>query len=873
MKKVILLVCLLPCLAFGQIVENFEQGNLINWTQGTDARWKADTSESLSGGYSLHHIFDNPDSGTDQIGISTSNLHPSEGTAKWSFFIRHGYDPSSSNNWAVFLMSDTGPSSIFTDGNTNGYALGVNLTGYDDTLRLWKVKGNAVTTVVNTRINWQSRIGAVNAAKITAERKFDGNWTISVYSLSGELLNVSGGNDNEFTSGNWFVLSFKYSSSRDRMLWFDDLRIEGIFYEDDNPPEITGCETFDKSGLRITLSDQPDDNFLNSSNFELNPGGNTPVSVVNESVTAYILKFSEAFVFRSPYTLTIKKLCNRNGNCLENIRVPFTPFCSETGDIIISEIMADPEPVVSLPGVEYIEITNRTEFSYNLKNWRLSSGDQDYIFPETNLNPYGILILCPIKDTTFFPRYGKVSGLKQFPSLTDNGKLLLLYDNFGKLIHGVDYMSEWYGDELKSKGGWSLEIIDKRYPFYSSGNWRASISFNGGTPGTINSVAGDNPDDRFDGNLTVFPEDSLSISVSSQEPLFDFPQMTSGIRLDGICPEEIVVADPLFRKFKLKLTGPLERRKTCQLEISDDIKDFAGNKLNADKFPFGLTEPARPGNILFNELLFNALPGDPDYIELYNSSDKIIDASRLGLVSVNDASGDTSQVYLVSDEHRCILPGQYFAVTSDISRVAARYFSADFCYIYPVGSLPSMPDDKGHLILFSRELVLIDEVYYNENMQSSLLSGSEGVALEKINPRNKSVEPENWHSASESSGWGTPGAANSVFSETPSYSDKVHLSSGKITPNEDGYEDLLIVSFNLSGNTNVISVTIFDESGNYVRKVAENLYAGQEASVIWDATGDDGSMVDTGIYIVLITVFDESGKTNKWKKVCTVIRK
>ncbi len=67
-----------------------------------------------------------------------------------------------------------------------------------------------------------------------------------------------------------------------------------------------------------------------------------------------------------------------------------------------------------------------------------------------------------------------------------------------------------------------------------------------------------------------------------------------------------------------------------------------------DKFSFGLTEPAGPGDILFNELLFNALPGDPDYLELYNSSDKIIDASRLGLVSVNDASGDTSEVYLVS---------------------------------------------------------------------------------------------------------------------------------------------------------------------------------------------------------------------------------
>ena len=188
MKKVILLVCLMPCLAYGQIVENFESGNLNNWRQSADGRWKADTSESISGRYSLHHIFDNPDAGTDQIGISVDSLHPSEGMVKWSFIIRHGYDPSSSNNWSVFLMSDTDPSAIFSDGNTNGYAIGVNLTGYDDTLRLWKVKGDAVTTVVNCRINWQSIIGTDNPVKIIVERTTGGKWSVSAYHLPGDLI-------------------------------------------------------------------------------------------------------------------------------------------------------------------------------------------------------------------------------------------------------------------------------------------------------------------------------------------------------------------------------------------------------------------------------------------------------------------------------------------------------------------------------------------------------------------------------------------------------------------------------------------------------------------------------------------------------------
>ncbi len=89
------------------------------------------------------------------------------------------------------------------------------------------------------------------------------------------------------------------------------------------------------------------------------------------------------------------------------------------------------------------------------------------------------------------------------------------------------------------------------------------------------------------------------------------------------------------------------------------------------------------------------------------------------------------------------------------------------------GSLPSMPDDKGHLILYNRELDQIDELVYSEEMHFSLLSTYEGVALEKINPAGKSEEKANWHSASESSGWGTPGAPNSIFDEVPATSDNV----------------------------------------------------------------------------------------------------
>jgi Lamin Tail Domain/CHU_C Type IX secretion signal domain len=872
MKKVILLALLMPLPAFGQIMENFESGSIINWVQSTEGHWISDTTASLSGRFSLHHIFDNPDAGVDQIGIPLRNLHPSQGITRWSFLIRYGYDPSSLNNWSVFLMSDNGPVSMSPDGEQNGYAIGVNLTGSDDTLRLWKVKGNLVTTVVNCRINWQTDIGISDAVKITVERMQDGNWIVSVSTINEILIGTTSGTDNELFSCAWFGIYYRYSSTRDRLLWLDDINIEGTFYEDNEAPVISRCEPTGKNSLEITLDEEPDKGVMVPENISLNAEENKPVAVVNLNNLTYNIEFAGEFMNKSLNSLIFKKICDVSGNCSSDIRKDFTPVWAERGDVVISEIMADPLPEVSLPGREYIEITNGTGYSFNLKNWRLSTTGQSTLFPATNIAPSGIIILCSLQDTLSFQKFGRVIGMKQFPALTDGGKIVYISDSTGNLIHGVEYAADWYKDELKSDGGWSLEMIDIRFPFYYAENWKASESNKGGTPGCVNSVSESNPDISFYGIQNVFPVDSTSIHIRFSEPVFSLQDGTGSIQIGDKRITNIINTDPLFREFDIKIASPLRRAEIYNINISDKTLDFAGNRMQKSDYKFGLAEPAEPGDILFNEVLFNPLPGDPDYLEFYNCSDKIIDASRLQLISVNDASGNKSDAVSVSGEARCILPQEYYAVTTDKRIISERYISTDPDHLYETGSLPSMPDDEGHLILYNRELERIDELVYNDDFHYSLLSSHEGVSLEKINPRDKSGETDKWHSASESSGWGTPGAPNSMFTEMSSTSDKVVFSSSRITPDNDGNEDLLTIRMNLKGNGNVVSVTVFDETGNYVRKLATNLYAGAEASVVWDGTSDAGSLVRTGIYIILITLYDDTGKTERWKKVCTVIR-
>jgi len=295
--------------------------------------------------------------------------------------------------------------------------------------------------------------------------------------------------------------------------------------------------------------------------------------------------------------------------------------------------------------------------------------------------------------------------------------------------------------------------------------------------------------------------------------------------------------------------------------------------MEQNNFRFGLTESVGEGDILFNELLFNPYPDEPDFIEFYNSSEKVINASSLLLVSVNDESHDTSSVFPVSSENRCVMPRNYIVITSGKEALTGRFPDSEPGNIFEVSSLPSMPDDEGHLVLFNRSLEKIDEVFYDEEMHYSLLGGHEGISIEKVTTNGNSADRSQWHSASESAGWGTPGTPNSVLSENPESGDKVVLSSTKITPDNDGNEDVLVIHFMLEGLGSVISVDVFDETGRFVKSVADNLLAGPESAVVWNGTAADEKLVNTGIYILLITLFDDKGKTEKWKIVCTVIRR
>ena len=216
---------------FSQIVYDFENFDLSNWTQSQADHFSISSTEQINGIASLHHSYDNSSSGHDQISLPI-NLDLSKGTTVWKFKIRHGYNPSSSNNWGVILCSDKDAPSMTKDSLFSGYAIGVDMMKYsDDTLKLFRIDNGNPVPVIKTSINWQNTVGTNRAASIVVTRNSSGNWQI-YFSLTNDydsLSLVGYGSEQTYTYAKYFGIYYEYTSSQDQKLWFDDLQIYAMY--------------------------------------------------------------------------------------------------------------------------------------------------------------------------------------------------------------------------------------------------------------------------------------------------------------------------------------------------------------------------------------------------------------------------------------------------------------------------------------------------------------------------------------------------------------------------------------------------------------------------------------------------------------------
>ena len=186
-------------------------------------------------------------------------------------------------------------------------------------------------------------------------------------------------------------------------------------------------------------------------------------------------------------------------------------------------------------------------------------------------------------------------------------------------------------------------------------------------------------------------------------------------------------------------------------------------------------------------------------------------------------------------------------------------------------ALPSLDRDHGTVVLARKnDGILIDRVYYSPTMYSDLLTTTDGVSLERLNPALPSEDITNWHSASENCGFATPGYRNSEFLRIDPGMDAISLSPFVFTPDDDGKDDVLLVEFTLNDPGYLVNITIFDAGGNRIRCLAKNRLLSTEDGIIWDGRNDTNQKSPIGIYILYIELIKPEGKVSHLKKTCVL---
>ena len=550
----------------------------------------------------------------------------------------------------------------------------------------------------------------------------------------------------------------------------------------------------------------------------------------------------------------------------------------QENDIVINEIMADPSPAVALPEWEYIELYNVSENTINIRDWILIIGKKEYIFEnDIEIQPDEYLVLCHNNAVEDLSKFGNCHAFSSF-QITNSGLNISLIDNNDNLISSVNFDISWYSTSYKEEGGWSLEQIDPYNPCVGKNNWGSSISKNGGTPSMPNSILNNNPIPPKLDHINLDSTNCIEVFFNQNMNLSTI-QNIDNYRISelDLKPQKIESVKYKNNYVKLYFDFIFEENKLYTLNIDNvtNCKDISPE--DEILVQFGIPSSANRNDVIINEILFNPINPGVDYLELYNRSDKVIDLKELtfGTIKISFPNPADTTLKDIINESRYLLPHSYILLSTDSEIVKYQYDirDKDDNNFIEVISFPSLPNTEGRVVICDKASTIIDEMYYSEKMHYELLTVTQGVSLERISFEKSSLDENNWHSASFNYNYGTPGYKNSMAADSKNEisENEINIIPEIFSPNGDAYDDICGIYYNLDKNGYSINIKVFNSNGLLIRNLLNNNLTNSQDVIYWDGCDDNNRIVEAGIYIIMIEIFDLEGNVKRFKKVVTVV--
>lgn len=794
-------------------------------------------------------------------------------TMEWMFRLRMDFSPSSMNYTRYYLLSSQ--ASLFVP--LDGYFIQIGETGAADALRLCRQQGWNVVEILRGS---DSLFSGPSDAFIRVIRYPGGEWELYVDPEVDGLFSHEGACIDDLPSVfQYFGWKCVYTSSNSTAFYLDDV-YTGTFRRDTLAPSIQTVTLVTDSLIDLRWNEPVDLlSALLEDNYEVD-GLNQADEVIQDSLDdrLFHLRFSGLSQNMGVFQLTVSGVCDLHGNCIEDsIQQTFFRIHDPLpGDVIITEIMADPSGAPSLPPYEYVEVFNRSPYVLTTTGWMFYDATSGCTLPPDTLLPGDYRVYTQTGKEAWFHQAGihNVRGVSGFPSLNNDGDRVSVRDSSNRMLDIVEYDWGMYLDPLRDDRGWSLERLDLDFPCNNRGNWRASRDPSGGTPGANNSISGDFSDESSPWAVDAFPVDSLHIRVFFSETMDTVPALdTNQYHIDKSIGHPVSISRDTSGSFLLTLDRAIVEGNVYTLEFGTGLRDCPGNPLKpGSQLKLGIPSDPVSDDVILNEILTDPYDGGSDFVEIYNNGASPCDLSKIVLARADPADGVADDHTPFSLRPRLLMPGQYAVAAADPEQVRKYYHVGDEKMLIE-SPLPSFNDDEAVIVLLTSSFFELERFHYKSDYHFPLLLRTEGVSLERISPSRPVYDTANWHSAAGSRGYASPCDENTQHMEGPPHDEWMKLVPELFSPDNDGYNDILLIDVKLPREGFMASISVYDEAGSIIRNITENELLGTENRWCWDGLDTSGNVVEPGIYMMLSTFFHADGEVRRLRRACVVARK
>ncbi len=849
--------------SLAQLSDDFSDGDF-----SSNPTWTGDITKYVVTGSGRLHSNGPAQSDTAYLATNVGNLDFSN-TIVWEFFVQMDLNPSNSNNARIYLVSDN--ANLKTA--LNGYFIRIGENGSSDALKFYKQTGTTATLLYSGTGN---TFGSSPTASIKVTRTSSGDWTFESDATGGTTYVPEGMiNNTDIVASQFFGIWSKYTASNSPNFLYDNFTITANTIVDNTAPIFSDLTIVSSTQLDVSFNEPLESTTAQTiTNFSVNNGIGNPTSAVldGSDPTLIHLTFATAFVDGQTNEITIENIEDLSNNVtpLESHDfLYFVPVTASYKDLVINEIFADPSPQLGLPMGEYIEIYNASTHIFNLTNWTIGDASSDEQIGNYTLMPNQYLLIADDAFSFDYSIYNNAILVASLPSFNNGSDDVVLKDENGTVVDFVSYSSDWYGSSIKADGGYTLELINPTLPCTSSSNWIGSNSPDGGTPAVQNSVYDITLDTYSPTIVNTSTANNATINICFSETIDTVGINSSFFTLNNGISVLSYTFDDLLECVELITAQGLDTGIVYTVTVNG-LSDCSGNAMSNATTSVMLPHLGKKGDLIINEILFNPFPEGQDFIEIYNNSSKNIDLLNWQLASV---AGDTVSSKKVISSHYLLKAFEYVVITKDSNNIKEFYGNAVDGKFIEMSSLPSYSDGAGTVVLLLPNQQVSDSVVYDDSFQFALLKETNGVSLERLAFNRPSNDETNWHSASELVGFATPTIKNSQYTVSEEATTELMVEPEIFSPDNDGFEDVLTLSYKMDASGYVGNITIFDAQGRTIRQLMQNELLGIDGFISWDGLNNNREKARIGAYIIYFEYFDLDGNVHALKKACVVAGK